>query len=509
MLESEIRDLACLLFASAAAHATHLRRSFARSQGASSGWTMSAALATLVVALMCNTLVLLVVVVRLGAAQAMPLASSPAPPPVAASTMSARWQMACVDGTQEEGSFESIVESMASRGVKCTVEPLVPAFVGAGRHKAPKPQASPPTPASSPSPPLTSPLFAAHPATKAGKESPLASDGSLSASAPSPALLSSKMGCEWWFQRWNQTRQAALAGHRPAIEFVHVPKAAGHTIEKALSFAFHGCVDNATCPPELLTSSSIPRRKGCTMDTSDCENFHGGHHPMVHRNNGRGSFITTLREPTSALISMYNDIGVILSTRCTNIEYCTSRVEMEFCKPGTGMNFPRMIADGRNPHNASDVVPCVAAKPFIEWAVERLNKTADRLAFRKTQSYWVQERDFVLHPRNYVLIGIATPQSVSAFVQRLHYVYSTPYDPTPMTTLPSSTARTAAGRLLLEGSASRFKIFRPASLTEDDRHRLANSPLFQRDQLSFVTAQVTDDEQQNCFREFAKDLGEG
>ena len=182
---------------------------------------------------------------------------------------------------------------------------------------------------------------------------------------------------------------------------------------------------------------------------------------------------------------------------------------VEFCKPGTGMNFPRMIADGRNPHNASDVVPCVAAKPFIEWALQKLNGTADKYAFRKTQSYWVVKRSNVFQPRDYVLVGIATPQSVSAFVQRLQYVYSTPYDPTPMTTPPLSTARTAAGTLLLEGSASRFKIFHPASLTEDDRHRLANNPLFQRDQLSFVTAQVADDEQQNCFREFAEDWGEG
>ena len=88
-------------------------------------------------------LVLLVVVdVCLGAAQAMPLATSPAPPPEAASTMSACWHMTCVDGTQEVGRFESIAESMASRGVECNVKPLAHPFVGAGRREAPGPQAS-------------------------------------------------------------------------------------------------------------------------------------------------------------------------------------------------------------------------------------------------------------------------------------------------------------------------------------------------------------------------------
>ena len=305
-----------------------------------------------------------------------------------------------------------------------------------------------------------------------------------------------RLGCEWWHRRWNETRRRALAGQRSFIQFVHVPKAAGHTIEAALKLAFHGCADNATCA--VPTSTSVPLKR-CGIETSDCQNYHGGHHALVHRNGG--SFITVLREPMSCMISAYNDVGSVLSRSCfgIHIQYCMSDGYKDFCQPGTGTNLHRMMADGRDPQKESDVVPCVAAKPFLEWAEAMINGTADRLAFRRTQSYWVQQRDNIFHPRDFVLVGIATPQSVAAFIERLHHVYNTPFDPTPLVDRPPAPA-TPQG-----SSSNSFKPFSSSSLTAEDRRRLTINPLFQRDQLSFANAQAIDDEQQHCFRTFVQE----
>ena len=90
--------------------------------------------------------------------------------------------------------------------------------------------------------------------------------------------------CDLWHHRWNSTRASAISNttYKLYIEFVHVPKAAGHTIENALNFAFHG--------------NFTGNRKSCSIATSDCEYYHGGHLSIVHRPRGR-SYITILRAP--------------------------------------------------------------------------------------------------------------------------------------------------------------------------------------------------------------------
>eukprot|EP00966_Prymnesium_polylepis_P114557 2647004-Prymnesium_polylepis.1 len=83
----------------------------------------------------------------------------------------------------------------------------------------------------------------------------------------------------------------------------------------------------------------------------------------------------------SSMISAYNDIGNSLGWSClgSKIKYCVSDLFKDFCQEGTGTNLLRMKADGRDPHEkAPDGVPCVAAKPFLEWAEAMINGTADR-----------------------------------------------------------------------------------------------------------------------------------
>ena len=101
---------------------------------------------------------------------------------------------------------------------------------------------------------------------------------------------------------------------------------------------------------------------------------------MQHRPKGR-SYITVLREPLASLVSYFNDIGNMLSVfelpdacRHTLISYCTGEYAT-FCQPGTGTNPRAMLAERRDPRNASQHKACVPRLPFVEWVEQRLVPT--------------------------------------------------------------------------------------------------------------------------------------
>lgn len=167
--------------------------------------------------------------------------------------------------------------------------------------------------------------------------------------------------CATWQQRWNATRLARLSGHHvPIVAFVHVPKAAGHTVEGALERAFHN--QNAT------QHSSI----------GDRVHWRGGHHSILevmtddmHHRRTPSTFVTVLREPMSGAISQYNDIANSLSvphfcdnadgTMRTTPSYCGRGFRL-FCRAGTGGNTVLRQSEGRNSTTA-----CVPSTPFDEW----------------------------------------------------------------------------------------------------------------------------------------------
>ena len=179
--------------------------------------------------------------------------------------------------------------------------------------------------------------------------------------------------CEFWRIKWNEshTRWRMKPHHHSMLNFIHVPKAAGHTVEEALTRAFTGASEG-------------------TSGTTDGHNFQAGHHTYTERLNHHGGksqdFITVLREPLSRLVSRYNDVhnmlsepsfcavsgkafwpkvkgGISIRTAAHSMQpsYCFTAY-MGACKPGTGWN---LVAMAEQNHNGS--APCVPALSFLEW----------------------------------------------------------------------------------------------------------------------------------------------
>lgn len=174
-----------------------------------------------------------------------------------------------------------------------------------------------------------------------------------------------------------------LSGTRPTshtilsllifLRAVHVPKAAGHSVEGALWDAFH--------KGENRSKSTYACAKDKTCDTGDNEYFRGGHHTfferVVHPPHGyfkvKGVYATLLREVMPRLISHYNDIHGYLSApnTCTDAagrpmafpSYCGAAYA-HVCSPGTGWN---AVQRGRENFNGSS--PCVPRHSFPEWVV--------------------------------------------------------------------------------------------------------------------------------------------
>ena len=191
---------------------------------------------------------------------------------------------------------------------------------------------------------------------------------------PILASTTSVDDCAWWRSRWNDSRarralheeQEALRYHTyDVLNFIHVPKCAGHTVEVALCRAF-------------FTNSS----SRCTTHTGDGMRYQGGHHtfnerlhsrPMHHHKelSWNHDFATILREPLSRLVSLYNDIHSFLSIPdACNDENGRFRAEPSYCgqhyryacRAGTGFNTWARI---HGHHNGS--APCVPSVSFSSW----------------------------------------------------------------------------------------------------------------------------------------------
>ena len=294
--------------------------------------------------------------------------------------------------------------------------------------------------------------------------------------------------CEFWRIKWNEshTRWRMKPHHHSMLNFIHVPKAAGHTVEEALTRAFTGASEG-------------------TSGTTDGHNFQAGHHTYTERLNHHGGksqdFITVLREPLSRLVSRYNDVhnmlsepsfcavpgkafwpkvkgGISIRTAAHSMQpsYCFTAY-MGACKPGTGWN---LVAMAEQNHNGS--APCVPALSFLEWL------DCPARATTAGSSHWcapIDEARHYIHPmafdfpksdpkleedladelrKHYLLVGTLAKQgTVNHFLRRLAWLVDPPYKlVTPSSAGASTpTATTQTG----------YVPFSLKQLTEEERKR--------------------------------------
>ena len=309
--------------------------------------------------------------------------------------------------------------------------------------------------------------------------------------------------CDKWRLRWNHTRTV-----RQFIDFIHIPKAAGHSVEAALKLAFHG-----------------PNKTGnvkCHLDTSDCINYHGGHTASFWRPRRRDyehvSQITVLREPISKLLSSYDDIRTMLSTSTCNhssIQYCSGH-HADFCQPGTGWNTEAVRRHGRGS------TPCVPAQSRVAWAIAQNNESSPSHtdAVRRSQAYltgarassadlrsdahrWQARSRFRRYlEQQYALVGVTTRESVAEYLRRLQYAFATPFDATPQQVPPSPPAPAAEPSMLessmtisMTGPAPSAKPSPVSLLSEAARAAIANAgSMIQLEVLLYQAALEVDEE---------------
>ncbi len=197
-----------------------------------------------------------------------------------------------------------------------------------------------------------------------------------SPSGPSPHI------CRFWHRRWEKARGVGWGSK--FVEFVHVPKTAGTTVETWLHCSWNG--PNAT-------GRGI-KCGGANPHITDCRHYYGGHTPMMNRPAARQAGVASMmatmgRSPLSRLVSEYNGMLRDLSTpkmcnssRSALISMCGGRGEF-FCAAGTGWNRhgSRANTPGRS--------PCVAAQTLEVFARGRGTKG---MRYENLQSHVVMPR---------------------------------------------------------------------------------------------------------------------
>ena len=365
--------------------------------------------------------------------------------------------------------------------------------------------------------------------------------------------------CAFWHHRWNESRhrwrheqwhvtndEPELAGRRTVVvadehdveqrprrggssttttrprsmlNFIHVPKAAGHVVELALRNAWHGArVCDTNCS---------------ATDTGDGAHFRGGHHSINSRVSdaaglNKQDFVTVLREPLSRQLSAYNDFISYLSISnhsCNDIRghpkvtpsYCGSGYRF-VCLPGTGWN---TIARKHYRFNGSS--PCVPSVNFTEWvqpcSTQRQN--AHLCSMPNVQLRYVmptplnlswtdeaiEQQLYGLIRLNYLVVGTTSrPDSVALFLQRLDWAVPTPYGITMPTLRPhGDNARAVDTRAAATSSVEPPRAFTPfllESLSTEQHVRVqeALQASERYDYALYRAALRVEKEQQLCMR---------
>ena len=296
--------------------------------------------------------------------------------------------------------------------------------------------------------------------------------------------------CSYWLARWIHLRNSSRTNGR-FTEFVHIRKAAGHTVELWLSQAYQG--------PNGTHTTSLRNR------------FHGGHHPIgARRHEKHQVFVTVFREPVERIVSHFNDIHTFLSIPGTCGSLAAPRFQPSYCSGqyyracvnGTGWNAAAMVR-----YNFSGNSPCIPRLSPVDYSTHAFVSHNEQFMFTMPHysphwntSYLTEQVQEQLRTA-YAVIGVATRESVAAFLERLRYVLDTPYDPhhgAPLSD-PSPLRRDslAPHQLPPLSNASKLTMSERASILAV--HRL--------DGVIYPIAASIDLEQRRCFERLREDGG--
>lgn len=301
------------------------------------------------------------------------------------------------------------------------------------------------------------------------------------------------MDCSFWQQRWQRVRARS---HRPFVHFVHLPKAAGSSVENWLWQSFHG---NST-PRQMQQlvanygRSSNSEASNCTpAKPTDCETYRGSHMPLAERSERASDtanapiFVTMLRSPVDRLRSELDNMLYLLSypatcrPSATGIPMHTICGErgLGLCAPGTGSHPSEPRPRGR----WSPI--CKPALTLLQY-VERRKRDAATFGLESNTQYtmlrpagytgWdvsVVKRTL---ERDFDVVGVVArhsheaEHSVAEFLSRLQFVIRPPYNVSPHALSRSNSAVDQSAKLVTSlNGLPRPRVPMP---TESDVHRI-------------------------------------